>query len=65
MSNEKDVLSWDNIKVELPIENGTLLQKNIIKVNLENSGIKPGIYTIEGKLGDYTIDKFEVEIKGL
>lgn len=65
MSNEKDVLSWDNIKVELPIENSTLLQKNIIKVNLENSGIKPGIYTIEGKLGDYTINKFEVEIKGL
>lgn len=70
MSNGTDIISWDNIKIELPIENNmliqnTLIQKNIIKVNLENSGIKPGIYTIEGKIGDYSIDKFEVEIKDL
>jgi len=84
MSNEKDTISWDDIKIELHKEDNllihvfnskeaprtykyyddnTLILINLIKVNLENSGIKPGKYTVEGMLGDYTIDKFEVEIK--
>lgn len=63
MSNEKDTISWVNINIVLPKKNDTLIEKNIIKVNLEQSGIKPGIYTVYGKLGDYTVDEFEVEIK--
>jgi len=57
---------WKNIDVAIPANSvltpGDRLYLNLIHTYLEHVYFNPGIYTVEGEIGEYSIDEFKIII---
>jgi len=66
IAGEQDDKLFENIDVTMPA-NGTLrpgdrLYLNLVQTDLEHAHFKSGTYTVEGEVGGYPIDEFEIVI---
>ena len=66
LTGEQDFKLWEDIDIAMSANSvlrpGDRLYLNLVQIDFERAGLKPGTYTVEGEIGEYTVDGIRIVI---